>query len=170
MKLARVPSRTTPGFGFSIVERTLLEGLASRKFGRAEALEVARYFGAEPLRCVYCDSEDVRRWDHLVPVAKGGETVLGNMVPACGPCDDSKQHLPFDDWLRRTGPTRGIANVEGRIERLNAYAHHYHYSVRAFEERLTPDEAEQVREIREAAGAVRSQIENLIAAHAKRNG
>ena len=57
------------------------------------------FFGKNPPECVFCGNREVKRWDHLVPVMKGGETVLGNMVPACARCDDSKQAFPFEEWM-----------------------------------------------------------------------
>ena len=80
MKLPRVPQRTTTGFSFSNVERAIQEGFARRQFGKAEIRQVLAFFG-DPSQCVYCGSPDVRRWDHVVPVREGGETVLGNIVP-----------------------------------------------------------------------------------------
>ena len=41
-------------------------------------------------RCHYCDSPltpEIAEIDHFVPVCKGGETKLGNLVLACSPCN-----------------------------------------------------------------------------------
>lgn len=78
MKLPRVPARTTTGFAFSMVDRALRERLAERKFGRAEVEKVLEHFG-DPPNCAFCGDERIARWDHLVPVTRGGDTVLGNM-------------------------------------------------------------------------------------------
>ena len=43
--------------------------------------------------CVYYGDQNVQRWDQLVPVNKAGETVLGNMLPACARCNDSHLDL-----------------------------------------------------------------------------
>lgn len=118
------PQRTTLSFAFSYVDRALHEGLAKRKFGADEMGEIAAFFGSQPLQCVYCGSTEVTRWDHLVAVMKGGETVLGNMVPACQKCDDSKRDLAFDEWMQSDSPSsprsRGIADVNARIELIHA--------------------------------------------------
>jgi 5-methylcytosine-specific restriction endonuclease McrA len=45
--------------------------------------------------------------DHLVPLARGGRSVRGNVVPACKACNDRKQsRLPVEwqeylGWLER---------------------------------------------------------------------
>lgn len=31
---------------------------------------------------------NAKQWDHYFPVSKG-DTILGDLVPACGSCDDS---------------------------------------------------------------------------------
>ena len=74
--LPRAPQRITPAFAFSFVDRAVREGLTLRQFGRPEMNKVVRFFytNQEP-ECVYCGNNEVRRWDHLVPVMKGGDTV-----------------------------------------------------------------------------------------------
>lgn len=35
--------------------------------------------------------------DHLVPLIRGGESIKGNIVPACKDCNNKKKHmLPFE--------------------------------------------------------------------------
>ena len=99
MILPNMPQRTTPGFAFSIVRRALLDCIADRRLGKTEIAEVLSYFGDDPPACVYCGATPINRWDHLVPISKGGDTTLGNIVPACSKCDDSKRDLPFKEWV-----------------------------------------------------------------------
>jgi hypothetical protein len=124
-KLPRVPQRTTPGFVFSILDRSIKDCLSRRQFGLVEIKQVIDFFGEGPPECVFCGSAAVARWDHLVPITSGGETVLGNMVPSCARCDDSKQHRPYEEWMLSEGPSslkgRGVTDVEARIERLKEY-------------------------------------------------
>jgi hypothetical protein len=84
----------TTGFGFSFLERSIRESFASRRFGKAYMEQILGELSDGRVECVYCGSPEVHRWDHLFPVAAGGDTVVGNMVPACARCDDSKQDLP----------------------------------------------------------------------------
>jgi len=175
MKLPRVPQRTTTGFAFSAVDRALKEGFARRRFGQAEIQRVLAFFAHDPPECVYCGESRVRRWDHVVPVTKGGETVLGNIVPACARCivpacarcDDSKGDLPFDEWMlgdaRFSPKSRGVVDVEGRIARIQAYVQHFGYTPSDVLARLTEEEAKKLQSIRADLGSVRADIEDLIA-------
>src|SRR5439155_64703 len=137
----------------SYVERSLKESLAKRKFGRQEMQEIVAFFGVDPVECAFCGSKEVRRWDHLIAVSKDGETVLGNMVPACGRCDDSKQDLPFDEWMRSSAQfspkSLGVSDLEHRIERIRTYVKRFGYVPIALERRLTPDEASELTKFRE---------------------
>ena len=53
-------------------------------------------------RCAYCGDELGKRptLDHVVPKAKGGPTVPGNLVACCLSCNASKGHRPWREWLR----------------------------------------------------------------------
>lgn len=38
--------------------------------------------------------------DHIVPVARGGKSTKGNVVPACKDCNNAKQQLLPMEWDR----------------------------------------------------------------------
>ena len=57
---------------------------------------------SQPATC-FLISPHVQRWDQLVPVCKGGETILGNMVPACARCDDAKRQFTFEEFMDGSG-------------------------------------------------------------------
>jgi hypothetical protein len=174
MKLRPVPQRTTPGIVFSNVERAISDCLGRRQFGMAEMAAVVAFFGGEPLECVFCGSTDVRRWDHLVSVKEGGETMLGNMVPACAACDDSKRHLPFDIWMRSAVPrwlmSHGTVDVEARIARIQAYVAHFGYTVTPLDKRLDAEEQAVLADIRAKLHAARAETEALIKHYRRRTG
>lgn len=47
-------------------------------------------------RCHYCSGRfapDELTMDHVIPVARGGRSVKGNVVPACTACNRAKRHL-----------------------------------------------------------------------------
>lgn len=52
--------------------------------------------------CAYCGSADDLTQDHVIPVADPAcpGTVPWNMVPACGPCNYSKQHRDVQAWCK----------------------------------------------------------------------
>jgi len=173
-KLPRAPQRTTPGFAFSMIGRALNGCLAARQFGQKEMAEILAFFGTDPPECVYCGSPDVKRWDHLVPINKGGETVLGNMVPACARCDDSKRAEPFEEWMTSgvngSPQSRGIADVAQRIERIKAYVQHFDYRVRTLEERLDGQELEKLEAIQSLLQELREDVDTLIGDYRDRTG
>jgi hypothetical protein len=173
MKLPQVPQRTTTGFAFSEISRAIQEGFARRQFGNAEIDQVLSFFG-DPPQCVYCGSPEVRRWDHVVPIRNGGETVLGNIVPACAKCDDSKQHRPFAEWMQGDAPlspkSRGVQDIEERIARIRAYAQEFEYAHSRLEDRLKGEEKERLETIRASLAQARDGLEALIADYRARKG
>jgi 5-methylcytosine-specific restriction protein A len=36
--------------------------------------------------------------DHLIPIVRGGKSVLGNVVPACKDCNSKKKFLLLTEW------------------------------------------------------------------------
>ncbi len=166
MELPRIPQRTTPGFVFPTVERALKECFVVRQFGQKEIMGVLDFFKPTSHECVFCGDPAVKRWDHLVPISKGGDTVLGNMVLACSQCDDSKQGKSFEEWMNCDAPlspkSRGIEDIEKRIERIHKYVHHFNYSPRNMEDRLSERELERLRIIRSKLLEVRNDVETLI--------
>jgi hypothetical protein len=96
-----------------------------------EVLEALSILGIahDDLRCAYC-GDRATEWDHLRPlVAKqrptGFITEIANLVPACGKCNQSKGNKPWRKWMTSSAPqspkTRGVADLQAKIERLRAY-------------------------------------------------
>ena len=52
--------------------------------------------------CVYCGAP-WRHADHFVPLSKGGEHSLKNLVPACEPCNLSKNARDPFEWAKANG-------------------------------------------------------------------
>ena len=174
MNLPEVPQRTTPGFSFSIVERALLECIAVRQFGKTEVQEVVAFFDLDPPACVFCGATPIQRWDHLIPVSRGGDTILGNIVPACARCDDSKRDLPFEVWALGDAPnspqTRGVPDLAHRLARVRDYVAKYAYQSRTPEQRLNEEELHQFALLREDLRKLRKDFDALIALFRKRTG
>ena len=82
------------------------------------------------LRCAYC-GDRATEWDHLRPLVKnrrptGFISEIGNLVPSCGKCNQSKGNSDWERWMRSSAakwsPTsRRVSGTEGRIERLREY-------------------------------------------------
>jgi hypothetical protein len=81
-----------------------------RVHARKRAVDALPAYAAELLleqfggRCAYCP-DLATTWDHLVPVARGGRTEPGNIVPACCSCNSSKRSTPLLSWLEQTRRT-----------------------------------------------------------------
>ena len=52
--------------------------------------------------CAYCRATDrpLQR-DCVLPISRGGRYTLGNVVPACRPCNTSKCNDEVTGWMRR---------------------------------------------------------------------
>ncbi len=52
--------------------------------------------------CAYCGTSDrpLQR-DCVLAISRGGRYTLGNVVPACGPCNASKCNDEVTGWMRR---------------------------------------------------------------------
>jgi len=51
--------------------------------------------------CTYCRVELTSKtiqWDHVLPIARGGCHSVGNLVPACAPCNQSKSSKLLIEW------------------------------------------------------------------------
>lgn len=50
-------------------------------------------------RCAYCGKKPKKlTMDHVQPLARGGSHTVSNIVPACGPCNSSKNAGPAPDY------------------------------------------------------------------------
>jgi 5-methylcytosine-specific restriction endonuclease McrA len=56
--------------------------------------------------CYYCGNKfkpAELTMDHLIPVARGGKSVSGNLVPACKECNSKKKYLLPMEWEEYLG-------------------------------------------------------------------
>jgi hypothetical protein len=97
----------------------------------SEISDVLTQFGQQigMTNCVYCggDSTD---WDHLRPLVRGKRPTgyissASNLVPACGPCNQSKSGADWRLWLggNSTGAqkAKSKSGLKERIERLEKF-------------------------------------------------
>jgi hypothetical protein len=94
----------------------------------AEALRVLE-MSPDDVRCAYC-GDAATEWDHLRPLVvarrpTGYISEIGNLVPLCGKCNQSKGNKNWNVWIASNAPLaparRGIADLDRKIERLRAY-------------------------------------------------
>jgi 5-methylcytosine-specific restriction endonuclease McrA len=50
------------------------------------------------LPCFYCGANDKKTQDHVVPIHRGGNHSVGNLVTACQSCNSSKQDKTITEW------------------------------------------------------------------------
>ena len=53
--------------------------------------------------CFYCGAPEDITLDHVVPLSRGGRHSIGNIVPACGKCNYSKNNKTIVEWKFRYG-------------------------------------------------------------------
>jgi 5-methylcytosine-specific restriction endonuclease McrA len=69
---------------------------------------ILRIFGN---MCVYCGSGEEITADHFIPISKGGQTTLDNIVPACHSCNSSKQDKNPKEWCDNYDSISGLLDT-----------------------------------------------------------
>ena len=74
-----------------------------RERAKARSLRASRWWHTKLAagRCHYCHrqvSKDELSMDHIVPLARGGRSTRGNVVPCCKECNTRKQLLTPVEW------------------------------------------------------------------------
>jgi hypothetical protein len=159
-RLSKLPIKMSPGLGLSMLDRAIKESFAAR-CATADLAQLRAYFETEgAIRCFYCDAIEPTRWDHLHAVSRGGDTVPGNLVPACGRCDDSKQDRDVEEWINSKSKHRP-ASERLRIlqSRIEAYQRHFAYNPVEFEKRLSAEQLSRYRRFREQVETLRRHLE-----------
>lgn len=124
-------AKTVTGRSSSITNAFIVSIIPIVEPTEAEELEALKILGMSPnnIHCAYCGGT-ATEWDHLRPVVSGQEptgyiTEIANLVPSCGKCNQSKGASHWRTWIQsgaKLSPkTRGVPNIESRIERLDAY-------------------------------------------------
>lgn len=84
---------------------------------------------SDRVSCAYCGDTSTE-WDHLLPLVvnklpTGYISEIHNRVPACGKCNQSKGNKLWRAWMLSTARlspnSRGVADIEQRMERLEAF-------------------------------------------------
>jgi hypothetical protein len=131
---------------------------------RAEALAKLG-MTMEKLSCIYCGSPTTD-WDHLRPLVRksrptGYISEIKNLVPSCGPCNQSKGAAAWKAWMmgeaRGSPTTRGVTDVGDRVSRLEEFVSWGNVSPLSFED-MVPREIwrdywDQLRVVTEAMRA-----------------
>ncbi len=78
------------------IEEMRLSGL----FTLDEWEAVVTVFGG---RCAYCGREEKLEIEHMTPLSRGGKHEIGNIVPACKPCNSSKRSKTAEEFAQVLG-------------------------------------------------------------------
>jgi hypothetical protein len=159
MPLHKLPAKMYPGFGLSMLDRAVKEFFAKRCSSEALVQLTEHFMSEGNVLCIYCGTAPATRWDHLHPVSKGGDSGPGNLVPACGRCDDSKQDSTIEEWAasgakHRPPPSRAPVI----LARIKEYKRAYAYEAREFETKLSPEQRAIYLRFREKLDALREQM------------
>ena len=70
----------------------------AREKARARSLRKSQWWKKQIARgvCYYCKEKfkaDELTMDHIVPLARGGKSTHGNVVPSCKSCNSKKKYL-----------------------------------------------------------------------------
>jgi hypothetical protein len=86
-------------------------------------------FGIKEDECVYCGNPATDA-DHFFAIVKKGKPsgyfhTIGNVVPSCGRCNQSKGGSNWLTWMKGTGvnspATRKVPDLDERVERLKKF-------------------------------------------------
>jgi hypothetical protein len=121
------------------VRRGLREIIASRQ-KMAEA-EWAAMMAAFQSKCVYCDQTATLENrgivpDHLVTAHEFGELVMGNVLPACQNCNDTRRSDDWRTFVEKTFP----GEIKMQIRRIEMFLADHEYQARSPEQVFLPDE------------------------------
>jgi 5-methylcytosine-specific restriction endonuclease McrA len=50
--------------------------------------------------CFYCDERELITMDHIIPLSKGGNHSIGNLISACSRCNSSKNNKLLIEFLQ----------------------------------------------------------------------
>lgn len=64
-------------------------------FTLTEWEECKKHFGNS---CAYCGEKDKLQKEHFIPLSKGGEFTINNILPSCVRCNKSKYIKDFFEW------------------------------------------------------------------------
>jgi hypothetical protein len=65
-------------------------------------------------RCYYCGKAggNLQR-EHRIPLARGGDNHISNIVPACGPCNRAKSTLTDDEYFKLLADRFAYGGADG---------------------------------------------------------
>jgi len=133
---------------------------------KAQWEQIKQEFGGQ---CIFCGQSGTKENrgivpDHLIPVTRFGELVVGNTVPACQTCNDSRGEGDWRPFLRERFP----ADAEAQIARIEEYLARHPYHPPSPEEALSAGELKDYRALRDEWDSMLERARRLQASVEKR--
>ena len=102
-------------FDMQLMENPEISGVEYQR-GTLAGCEIREYLLAKwERKCAYCDAENVPlNLDHVQPRSRGGSNRVTNLVPACVPCNRTKDDRGVEEFLSRD-PNR-LARIKNQIK------------------------------------------------------
>ena len=102
-------------FDMQLMENPEISGVEYQR-GTLAGCEIREYLLAKwGRKCAYCDAENVPlNIDHVHPRSRGGSDRVTNLVPACVPCNRTKDDRNVEEFLSRD-PNR-LARIKNQLK------------------------------------------------------
>ena len=58
-------------------------------------------------KCIYCNTKLTKNnvtADHIIPISEGGTNAKVNLVAVCYDCNQERQSIPFNEFMRYKNP------------------------------------------------------------------
>ena len=100
--------------------------------------------------------------------------MLGNMVPACARCDDSKGASPYREWAlgdAKYSPKKwDVSDIEERLHRIDSYVKKYRYRPKLPNTRLSPKEFQALKDLEDELQQLHNNFNAFIEQYRRRIG
>lgn len=81
------------------------------KFGNVSDTKRAKVYERDDYTCLYCNEQFEKHDlepDHLVPVSRGGNDSMGNLVTACRVCNRRKRDIELSEFIESLDDSEGV--------------------------------------------------------------
>ena len=146
----RIPGRATTAGRSTSVTAAFAGAILPRSepdyTQKISALTILRIDPSD-VKCAYC-GDQASEWDHFRPTVvdqtpTGWRTEIGNLVPSCGGCNQSKGNKNWKEWMsgnaRLSPANRGVPDLEQRIKLLERFEREFQperIDLQQFQEKL----------------------------------
>jgi 5-methylcytosine-specific restriction endonuclease McrA len=107
-----------------------VHAIIPRRVDKDAQAKLYKQFSIDSAKCVYCGREATDS-DHFRAIVKSGKPsgyfhTIDNIVPSCGPCNQSKSGADWKLWMsgkaKGSPNKKGVADLSKRIDMLSRFA------------------------------------------------